>query len=86
MGKRLNYHVFLVDNRILYVEHSKDAARNCCISFPHELTKAAGQGLHTGRKFLALLYTNSEMLENVKEAILFVIVSKRMKYLGLHLP
>ena len=38
-------------------------------------------------KLMAFLYTNNEKIEGeTREAILFTITSKRIKYLGINLP
>lgn len=36
-------------------------------------------------KLIVFLYTNNEMLEKFKESILFTILSKTVKYLGINL-
>ena len=48
--------------------------------------KFAGYKINT-QKLLAFLYTNNERSEReIKETILFIITSKRIKYLGINLP
>jgi len=52
----------------------------------HEFRKVAGYKIKT-QKLMAFLYTNNERAEReIREAILFTITSKRVKYLGVNLP
>ena len=49
-------------------------------------SKVAGDEINT-QKSLAFLYTNNDKTEReIKEAILFTIAMKRIKYLGIYLP
>ena len=51
-----------------------------------KFSKVAGHKLNT-HKSLALLYTNNEKSERaIKEAISFIIATKRTKHLGINLP
>ena len=48
--------------------------------------KVASYKINT-QKSIAFLYTNSEKLEKeIQETIQFIIISKRVKYLGISLP
>ena len=52
----------------------------------HEFGKVAGYKINT-QKLMAFLYTNNERSEReIREAIMFTITSKRIKYLGVNLP
>ena len=52
----------------------------------NEFSKVAGFKINT-QKSVAFLYTNNERSEReIKEAIPFIIASKRIKYLGINLP
>ena len=65
---------------ILYIENPKDTTRKL-LELMNECSKVAGYKINT-QKSLALLYTNNEKAEiEVKEAIPFTNVTKRMKYL-----
>ena len=51
----------------------------------NEFSKVAGYKINI-QKFVAFLYTNNELSEReIKKIVLFKIVSKRMKYLGINL-
>ena len=70
---------------ILYVENPKDSTRKL-LELINEYSKVAGYKINT-QKPLAFLYTNNEKTEReIKEAIPFTIVMKRLKYLGINLP
>jgi len=52
----------------------------------HKFGKVTGYKINT-QKSMAFLYTNNERSEReIREAILFTITSKRIKYLGVNLP
>ena len=73
------------DDMILYRENPKDSTRKL-LELINEYSKSAGYKINT-QKSLAFLYTNNEKTEReIKEAILFIIVTKRIKYLGINLP
>ena len=70
---------------ILYVENPKDSIRKLLEQIS-ELSKVAGYKINT-QKSLAFLYTNNEKSEReIQESILFTIVTKRIKHLGINLP
>ena len=70
---------------ILYIENLKDSARKLP-ELINEYSKVAGYNINT-QKSLAFLYTKNEKIEReMKETILFTIVMKRIKYLGIYLP
>ena len=69
---------------ILYIENPKDSTRKL-LELINEYSKVAGYKINT-QKSLAFLYTNNEKTEReIKEAIPFTIVTKRIKYLGINL-
>ena len=65
---------------ILYIENPEDNTRKL-LKLINEHRKVAGYKINT-QKSLAFLYTNNEKIER----ILFTIVMKRIKYLGINLP
>ena len=70
---------------ILYIENPKDTTRKL-LKLINEHSKVAGYKINT-QKSLAFLYTNNKKTEReIKETITFPIVTKRIKYLGIHLP
>jgi len=70
---------------ILYLENPKDPTRKL-LDLINEFDKVSGYKMNT-QKSTALLYTNNERSEReIREAIPFTITSKRIKYLGVHLP
>ena len=70
---------------ILYLENPKDTTRKL-LELINEFAKVARYKINT-QKLMAFLYTNIERSEReIKEAILFIIASKRIKYLGVYLP
>ena len=74
----------LADDMILYIENPKDSTRKL-LEVINEYSKVAGYKINT-QKSLAFLYTNNEKTEReIKETILFIIATKRIKYLGIHL-
>ena len=69
----------------LYIENPKNSVRKL-LELTSEFNKVAGYKINT-QKLLASLYTNDEKSERVfKESIPFTIATKRIKYLGIHLP
>ena len=70
---------------ILYIENPKDSIRKL-LELISEFSKFAGYKINT-QKLLAFLYTNNEKSEiEIKESITLIIVTKRIKYLGINLP
>ena len=70
---------------ILYIEDPKDSTRKL-LELINEYSKVAGYKINT-QKSLAFLYSNIEKTEReIKKAIPFAIVMKRMKYLRINLP
>uniref|UniRef100_A0A8W4FQ74 Reverse transcriptase domain-containing protein n=1 Tax=Sus scrofa TaxID=9823 RepID=A0A8W4FQ74_PIG len=68
----------------LYLENPKDSTRKM-LELIHEFGKIAGYKINT-QKSTAFLHTNNERSEGeIREAILFSITSKRIKYLGVNL-
>ena len=67
---------------ILYIENLKTSEKLLEVS--SEFSKVAGYKINT-QKSLAFLYTNNEKSE-IKESVSFIIVAKRIKYLGINLP
>ena len=73
------------DDMMLYLENRKDSTRKM-IELTHEFVKVTGYKINT-QKLMAFLYTNNERSEReIREAIPFTIISKRIKYLGVNLP
>ena len=69
---------------ILYIESPKDSTRKL-LELINEYSKVAGYKINS-QKSLAFLYTNNEKVEKeIKETIIFTIVMKRVKYLGIYL-
>ena len=69
---------------ILYIENHKDTTRKL-LELVNEYSKVAGYKINT-QKSLAFLYTNNEKTEReIKEIIPFLLVIKRIKYLGMNL-
>ena len=70
---------------ILYIENPEDSIRKL-LELISEFSKVVGYKINT-QKSLAFLYTNNEKSEReIKESIPFIIVPKRIKYLGINLP
>ena len=70
---------------IPYLENPKDSTRKL-LELIHEFGKVAGFKINT-QKSMAFLYTNNERAEReIREAVLFTITSKRIKYPGVNLP
>ena len=73
------------DDMILYIENPKDITKKL-LELINKYSKFAGYKINTQKPF-ALLYTNHEKTEReIKGTIPFIIVMKRMKYLGINLP
>jgi len=73
------------DDVILYLENPKDSTRKLS-ELINEFGKVTGYKINT-QKSMTFLYTNNERSEReIREAILFTIASKRIKYLGINLP
>ena len=73
------------DDMILYIENPKDATRKL-LELINEFGKVAGYKTNA-QKSLAFLCTNDEKFEReIKETLLFIIATKRIKYLGINLP
>ena len=72
------------DNMILYIENPKDSTIKL-LEIINEQIKVSGYKINT-QKSLSFLYTNNEKTEReIKETILFTIMTKRIKYLGINL-
>ena len=70
---------------ILYIENLKDATGRL-LELINGFRKVAGYKINI-QKTVTFLYTNNKLSEReIKETILFIISSKRMKYLGINLP
>ena len=70
--------------RILYIENPKDGIRKL-LELISEFSKVSGYKINT-QKSLAFLYTNNEKSERIiKESTIFIIATKRIKYLGINL-
>ena len=68
----------------LYKRNPKDTIPKL-LEQMNEFSKVAGYKINI-QKFVAFLYTNNELSEReIKKIVLFKIVSKRMKYLGINL-
>ena len=77
--------LLFADDMILYLEDPKDSTRKL-LELIHEFGKVTGYKINT-QKSTVFLYTNNEKAEKeIREAILFTIDSKRIKYLGVNLP
>ena len=70
---------------ILYIENPRYSIRKL-LDLISEFSKVSGYKIAI-QKSLAFLYTNNEKSERaIKEAILFIIATKRTKHLGINLP
>ena len=70
---------------ILYIENPKDTTRKL-LELINESSKVAGYKINT-QKSLSFPYSNNKKTEREnKEAIPFIIATKRIKYLGINLP
>uniref|UniRef100_A0A8D1ZR64 RNA-directed DNA polymerase n=1 Tax=Sus scrofa TaxID=9823 RepID=A0A8D1ZR64_PIG len=73
------------DDMIFYLENPKDSTRKL-LELINEFGKVAGYKINT-QKLTAFLRTNNERSESeIREAIPFIITSKRIKFLGVNLP
>ena len=69
---------------IFYMENFKDFIRKL-LELINEYSKVVGYKINI-QKFFVFLYINNEKVEKeIKEIILFIIVTKRIKYLGIYL-
>ena len=85
IGKEEAKVLLFADDMILYIENPKDSTRKL-LELINEYSKVAGYKINT-QNSLVLLYTNNEKTEReIKEAIPFTIITKRIKYLGTDLP
>ena len=82
IGKEVKFSLF-ADDLILYREKPKASTRKL-LTLINEYSKVAGYKINT-EKSLAFLYTEKTE-RKIKEIILFTIVVKRIKYLGIKLP
>ena len=72
------------DNMILYIENPKVTTRKLL-----ELINESGKAGYkiNAQKSVAFLHTNSKRSQReIKETISFIILSKRIKYLGINVP
>ena len=84
MGKEVKLSLF-ADNMILQIENPEDATRKLS-ELISEFGNIAGYKIKT-QKSVAFLHTNTKRPEyEIKGTILFIIASKRTKYLGINLP
>ena len=84
IGKEVKLSLF-ADDMILYIENPKDSTRKL-LKLINEYSKVLGYKINT-QKSLAFLYTDNEKTEReIKETIPFTIATRRIKYLGIHLP
>ena len=81
MGKEEVKLSLFAGDMILHLENPKDSTRKL-LELIHEFSKVTGYKINT-QKSTAFLYANNERSERgIREAILFTIASKRIKYLG----
>ena len=79
MERRSKLSLF-ADDMILYKNNPKDATRKL-LELINEFNKVAGYKINI-RKSVAYLYTNNKRSQReIKETVLFTIISKRIKYL-----
>ena len=72
------------DDMILYMENPIDSTKKLS-ELINEISKVAGYKINT-QKYVTFLYTNNNLSEReIKKAISFIILSKRIKYLGINL-
>ena len=70
---------------LLYIENPKDATGKL-LELINEFAKVAGHKINA-QKALTFPYTNDEKSKNeIKKSLPFTIATKRIKYLGIHLP
>ena len=82
IGKEEVKQSLFADDSTLYIEYPKNATRKL-LELIKEFGKVAGYKINA-QKSLASLYTKNEKSEG--EIILFTIITKRIKYLGIKLP
>ena len=71
---------------ILYIENPKDNIRKL-LELISEFSKVAGYKNQCTEITYISIYTNNEKSERaIKESIPFTTATKRIKYLGIHLP
>ena len=69
---------------LLYIDSPKDSTKKL-LELINELSKAAGYKINI-QKSAAVLYTNNELTEReTKKTILFTLLQKIIKHLGIHL-
>ena len=69
---------------ILYIENPKDSTKKLR-ELINEFSKVAGYKINI-QKSVAFLYATNELTEReIKKTILFMIASRRIKYLGINL-
>jgi hypothetical protein len=69
---------------ILYIENPEDTNRK--LELINEFYKFSEYKINI-QKSVAFLYSNNELPEReIKETISFIIISKRIRYLGINLP
>ena len=77
--------LLFADDMILYVRNPKDGIRKL-LKLISEFSEVSRYKINT-QKSLAFLYTNNKKSEReIKKSILFIIATKRIKYLGINLP
>ena len=70
---------------MIFIENPKDTTRKL-LELINEYSKVAAYAINT-QKVLAFLYTSYEKtVREIKETIIFTIVMKRIKCLGITLP
>ena len=73
------------ENMMLYIENPKDTTRKL-LELINEFGKVAGYKINA-QKSLAFLHTNDEKSKReIKETLPFTTATKRIKFLGIHLP
>ena len=82
--KEVKFSLF-TDDMILYIENPKDSIRKL-LELISEFSKVVGYKINT-QKSLTFLYTKNEKSEReFRESVLFIIATKRIKYLGINIP
>ena len=70
---------------ILYIEKLKNSNRKL-LKLINEYSKVAGYKINAQKSFVFLYTNNGKTEREIKETIPFTIATKRIKYLGVHLP
>ena len=83
IGKKEVKLSLFADNNVLYIENPKNSTKKI-LELINEFNKVAGYKIKI-QKTVAFLYINNELSETEVKKILFTIVSKRIKYLGINL-